>query len=52
MIKKAIVSFLKKMLALLEDNTGKPVAKKRKAPVVNQKKRVYKKRKPRVNSKT
>lgn len=49
MIKKAIVNFLKKMLALFEDNTGKPVAKKKKAPV---KRKVTRKRKPKSVSKS
>lgn len=52
MIKKAIVNFLKKMLALFEDNTGKPVAKKKKAPVMTKKRKVTRKRKPKSVSKS
>ena len=51
MIRKTIVSFLKKTLELFEDNTGKPVSKK-KAPVMNKRKRQYRKRKPKSTSKS
>tara|TARA_B100001093_G_scaffold520419_1_gene615677 strand:+ start:16219 stop:16371 length:153 start_codon:yes stop_codon:yes gene_type:complete len=49
MIKKAIANFLRKTLVLFEDNTGKPVQKK-KAPVMN-KRRQTRKRKPKATSK-
>tara|TARA_R100001591_G_scaffold105266_1_gene113220 strand:- start:148 stop:303 length:156 start_codon:yes stop_codon:yes gene_type:complete len=51
MIKKAIANFLRKTLVLFEDNTGKPVPKK-KAPVMNKRKRQYRKRKPKATSKS